>query len=350
MADNVAITAGTGTTIGADEIAAVKYQRIKMILGADGTNDGDVSSANPMPVTGTVTATTGGLTDTQLRASAVPVSLSSVPSHAVTNAGTFAVQVTSAPTTAVTGTFYQATQPVSIASMPSTPVTGTFWQATQPVSGTVAVTGVSTETTLSSLNGKVTACNTGAVVLAAGTANIGDVDVLSLPAIPAGTNNIGDVDIASIAAGDNNIGNVDVVTLPALVASTAIIGDVGISGARTSGGTTPYKNLDVDETEDEVKGTAGQVYWIHAVNLKATPLYLKFYNATAASVIVGTTVPVMTFPVPSAGATTGAGFVFDVPAGIVFSTAITIAATTGFADNDTGAPGANELIVNLGYA
>jgi hypothetical protein len=34
----------------------------------------------------------------------------------------------------VSGTFYQATQPVSIASMPSTPVTGTFWQATQPVS------------------------------------------------------------------------------------------------------------------------------------------------------------------------------------------------------------------------
>lgn len=35
---------------------------------------------------------------------------------------------------AVSGTFWQATQPVSIASMPSTPVTGTFWQATQPVS------------------------------------------------------------------------------------------------------------------------------------------------------------------------------------------------------------------------
>ncbi len=48
-----------------------------------------------------------GLTDTQLRALAVPVS----------------------------GTFWQATQPVSIASMPSTPVTGTFFQATQPVSG-----------------------------------------------------------------------------------------------------------------------------------------------------------------------------------------------------------------------
>jgi len=34
----------------------------------------------------------GPLTDTQLRATAVPVSMASVPSHAVTNAGTFAVQ------------------------------------------------------------------------------------------------------------------------------------------------------------------------------------------------------------------------------------------------------------------
>lgn len=54
------------------------------------------------------------LTETQ------PVSLATVPSHNVTNAGTFAVQVTSAPTTAVTGTFWQATQPVSIASTVAT--------------------------------------------------------------------------------------------------------------------------------------------------------------------------------------------------------------------------------------
>jgi len=53
--------------------------------------------------------------------------------------------------------------------------------------------------------------------LAAGTNNIGDVDVLSLPSLPAGTNNIGDVDVLSlpsIPAGNNNIGDVDVATLP----------------------------------------------------------------------------------------------------------------------------------------
>jgi hypothetical protein len=115
--------------------------------------------------------------------------------------------------------------------------------------------------------------------LVAGTANIGDVDVLTLPALPTGSNTIGAVtlsgnltgvtntvgvffdranpsvsiggasssigiffdrgnpamNITSIAAGDTNIGNVDVVTLPALVAGTANIGDVDIvSGTLTS--------------------------------------------------------------------------------------------------------------------
>ena len=69
--------------------------------------------------------------------------------------------------------------------------------------------------------GSLTVDGTVTANLAAGTNNIGDVDVLS---IAAGDNNIGNVDIASIAAGDNNIGNVDVVTLPALAAGTNAIG------------------------------------------------------------------------------------------------------------------------------
>lgn len=145
-----------------------------------------------------------------------------------------------------------------------------------------------------------------------------------------------------------NEAQVDVVA--ALPAGANLVGDVGLSGARTSGGTTPYKNLDVDQADAQVKGTAGQVYWIHAINLGTAPRYLKFYNATAANVTVGTTTPVLTFPIPTQGDSNGAGFTFSIPNGIAFSTAITIAATTGFADNDTGAPGANEVIVNLGYA
>jgi len=76
MADNVGYTPGAGAVVAADEIAGVLHQRVKLGVGADGVAV-DVSTANPMPVTGTVTANTGlsqPLTDAQLRASAVPVS------------------------------------------------------------------------------------------------------------------------------------------------------------------------------------------------------------------------------------------------------------------------------------
>ena len=116
----------------------------------------------------------------------------------------------------------------------------------------------------------------------------------------------------------------------------------------TAGGPTIFRSLDIDESEEEIKATAGQVYWIHAMNMVATARYLKFYNATAASVTVGTTTPVLTFPIP-ANSTTGAGFVLNIPQGIPFGTAISVACTTGVADNDTGAPGANDVIINVGY-
>lgn len=58
--------------------------------------------ATAVPVSGTVSAT-GPLTDAQLRASAVPISVATIPSHAVTNAGTFAVQATESGTWTVTG-------------------------------------------------------------------------------------------------------------------------------------------------------------------------------------------------------------------------------------------------------
>lgn len=117
-----------------------------------------------------------------------------------------------------------------------------------------------------------------------------------------------------------------------------------------AGGATPYKNLDVDQTEDEVKATAGKLFWLHAMNLAATKRYLKIYNATAATVVVGTTVPDLTFPLGTQGDTNGAGFTIHFgDIGLQFTTAITIAATTGFADADAGAPGANEVIVNLGF-
>lgn len=58
MADNVGYTPGSGAIVAADDIGGVLHQRVKLALGADGTNDGDLSATNPMPVTGSVAVTT----------------------------------------------------------------------------------------------------------------------------------------------------------------------------------------------------------------------------------------------------------------------------------------------------
>jgi hypothetical protein len=150
MADNTSQNATS--TIATDEIGGVHYQIVKLTYGALDSST-LVSPANPLPVT---------------------------------------------------GTFWQATQPVSIASMPSTPVTGTFWQATQPVSGPL----------------------TDAQLRAA----VVPVSLASLPALTAGAAIIG----AVTQSGTWNIGSVT--TLPALVAGSALIGKVGID--QTTPGTT----------------------------------------------------------------------------------------------------------------
>jgi hypothetical protein len=40
MADNVPITAGTGTDVATDDVASVHYQKVKVAIGADGAVDG----------------------------------------------------------------------------------------------------------------------------------------------------------------------------------------------------------------------------------------------------------------------------------------------------------------------
>ncbi len=48
MADNVQISP-SGDIAAADDIGGVKYQRVKVTIGGDGVNGGDVSTSNPIP-------------------------------------------------------------------------------------------------------------------------------------------------------------------------------------------------------------------------------------------------------------------------------------------------------------
>jgi hypothetical protein len=81
-------------------------------------------------------------------------------------------------------------------------------------------------------------------------------------------------------------------------------------------------------------------------NTATTTRFIKFYDATSGT--LGTGTPVLTLPLP--GNSTD-----DVAAnalggmGIAFTTGISVGASTGVADNDTGAPGTNDVIINVFY-
>ena len=168
MADNVTVTEGVGVEIAADEIDGVKYQRMKLTHGADGTAT-DASAAAPLPVA---------------------LAASSLPDTAAGDlAAINALAVTiDADTSTLAGAVTTGQMQVDIvAAIPA---------------GTNNIGDVDI-----------------ASAIPAGTNNIGDVDIAS--AIPAGTNNIGDVDVLTLPSSVQGPGNPTVDSFASAVVNLA---------------------------------------------------------------------------------------------------------------------------------
>ena len=168
MADNVIADSGDsgGATFATDDIGSVHYPLTKIALGALDANDGPVGTGNPMPVeltddNQTVVADIGSIkTSVELLDNAVD------GAYLNTNANIAGTDIVGGE-----GVIAAGVQRVTIATDDD---------------GVAHLATIAGDTT--SLDGKVTACNTGAVVLAAGTANIGDVDLeLAGTAVSANT-------------------------------------------------------------------------------------------------------------------------------------------------------------------
>jgi len=383
MADNVAVTEGSGKTIASDEITGVNYQRIKLIHGAEGVNDGDVATANPLPVaqTGPLPAGTNAIgklaANSGVDIGDVDVTSSALPTGAATSAKQDTGNTSLGNLDTKVGEVQASPTANTVLGRLKDLLTGIVLAAGTNLIGKVGIDQTTPGTTNKVSLGSDTVKTDGSAVTQ-------PVSAASLP-LPTGaaTSAKQDTGNTSVASVDTKLGEVqasptantvlgrlkDLLTGIVLSAGSAIIGKVGIDQttdgttnkvslgtdtvktsipAATSGGASIFRSIDLDESEEEVKGSAGQLYGGVVINLATKVRYLKFYNATAANVTVGTTTPVMTIPIPTAGSANGAGFVIPIPSqGVPFDTAITVAATTGIADNDTGAPGANECVVNL---
>ena len=151
-----------------------------------------------------------------------------------------------------------------------------------------------------------------------------------------------------LLAGDVLIGRVKITdgTDVALVDGSGnlnvVVGASAVSGCKL------FNDIDLDEGDIDVATGPCTVYGIYAWNSTAGPLFLKLFNTN--SVTMGTTNATASLPISANADSDGAGFVLPIPPqGLAFSTALTVAVTTGAALNDNTAPGANAGNVTILY-
>lgn len=319
MADNLTLNPGAGgSDLATDDIGGVHFQRVKITWGADGTAN-DAAAANPLPVVQTGTLNVGTVTAVTAISNALPAGTN--------NIGDVDVLSIAAGDNNIGN--------VDIVTVPTDPfgANADAASATGSISAKlrfIAATGIPI---------------TGAALTALQL--IDDTIIADDAPFTVGTTKVSVAGYIVDETATDSADEGDAVAARATADRKQIVTNYAHA---TAGGATPYYNLDCDETEDAIKATAGKLFWIHVMNLSASVRYIKFYNATVANVTVGTTTPVLSFPVPTMADTNGAGFcVHFGDVGLQFDTAITVAATTGLADNSTGAPGANEVVLNAGY-
>jgi hypothetical protein len=116
-----------------------------------------------------------------------------------------------------------------------------------------------------------------------------------------------------------------------------------------SGGTSIYRNLDVNATGLNIKASGGRLHSVLVTNRANAERFLKLYN-TAGAPTVGVNVPVMTIPLDGKTGGGQTALTIDLSIGAEFTLGIGIAATTGILDADVGNPGANNVVANIFYA
>lgn len=304
----------------------------------------------------------------------------------------------------VSGTFFQATQPVSLASLPSLAagsnaigsitntsfastqsgnwsvrtqdgsgnaitstsnaldvniknasiaVTGTFWQATQPVSGTVTANvgttgGLALDATLTGGTQKtrITDGSTDAEIVPLTGYNAQAVAIVDGTGTQI-TSFGGGTQYADGAArgGSGPTGTVMMVDDGTLIQSAAgtSAGELKtVTVPNTSGGLSANR-LTLTNSVQNVNsaGAAGQVYGWYVYNPNTTIAYVQFFNSAAAGVTLGTNPPVYSIGIPGLSAAN----VFN-SIGIAHGSGISVAATA--TSTGSGTPG-TALEVNVFY-
>lgn len=109
-------------------------------------------------------------------------------------------------------------------------------------------------------------------------------------------------------------------------------------------GLSVFRAVGLGASAQVAKDGPGRVYGWHLANTGTSGVFVKLYDAAEVPE-VGVDTPTATLFVPS-----GSAISSEQPNGIVFANGISVAATTGAAVNNTGAPTAGSVIVDLFHA
>ena len=224
-----------------------------------------------------------------------------------------------------------ASLPVAIASNQSSlAVTGTFWQTTQPVS----LASLPSLATGSNAIGSIT--NTSFASTQSGTWNVG---------LSTGSNAIGSITNTSFIATSATATNLKVQSENyqggSAVSSTNPLYVTVASSA--SGGDTVFHLVSAATTNlTNIKASAGKVTGWYIYNSNASARKVAFHN-TAGTPTAGASI-YYSLVIPGLAAAN-----VSFPDGIDFATGIAISTVTGLADSDTVAVALNDLIINIYY-
>jgi hypothetical protein len=261
------------------------------------------------------------LTDTQLRAAAVPVSAASLPLPA--GAATAAKQ----PALGTAGT--ASTDVITVQGIGSgvpQPVQGVDAAGATATAKPVAVAGLINTGTPSAM----TTGQNGPLWLDSG----GGLNVT----LEAGRTP--NTFLSGPADGVSNSGN-----MFQFVARPMIYNGATLDREVKANATSRLISSAASTNATSAKASAGNVHKVRGRNVAATVIYLKLYNKASAPT-VGTDTPVQTFALDPASS-----FTLDWVKGRYFPLGIAYAFTTGGADADTGAVAAGDILgFNLDYS
>ena len=146
-------------------------------------------------------------------------------------------------------------------------------------------------------------------------------------AIPAGANIIGKVGVDQTTPGTTNA--------------------VTLTPQAASGLTTFFLQPAGTNNSTSIKASAGNVYYVLAMNNSATVNYLRFYNTAVAPTCTSATGLITQMQIPAS--TSVGGVSIPLPYPINFSTGIGICLTSGYATTDNTNATASAMSLTIGY-